>query len=149
LTRPRDVLKARVMDFRLERFVRAQEGIYDDAVRELRAGRKVRHWMWFVFPQIAGLGRSPMAQEYAVSGLPEARAYLEHPVLGPRLLDCANLLTALDGVSAVEIFGPVDAQKLHSSMTLFARADPEQRVFQDVLDLYFDGREDEGTTSRL
>jgi uncharacterized protein (DUF1810 family) len=137
------------MDFRLDRFVRAQEGIYDDAVRELRAGRKVSHWMWFVFPQIAGLGRSPMAQEYAVSGLPEARAYLEHPVLGPRLLDCANLLTTLTGVDAVEIFGPVDAQKLHSSMTLFARADPGQQVFQDVLDLYFDGREDEGTTSRL
>ena len=143
------VLEHLGVDFRLERFVRAQDDVYEDVVRELRGARKVSHWMWFVFPQIAGLGRSPMAREFALSGLPEARAYLEHPVLGPRLLDCANLLTALDGVGAVEIFGPVDAQKLQSSMTLFARADPEQRVFQDVLDLYFGGQADEGTTSRL
>jgi uncharacterized protein (DUF1810 family) len=138
-------------DYRLQRFVQAQDdgGTYPRAVAELQAGRKQSHWMWFVFPQIAGLGRSPVAQAYAISGLPEARAYLAHPVLGPRMLEVANLLTALRGTGAVEIFGPVDAQKLHSSMTLFARADPQQRVFQDVLDLYFEGQEDDGTTSRL
>jgi uncharacterized protein (DUF1810 family) len=138
-------------DHRLQRFVLAQDQdqIFERAVRELQAGRKQSHWMWFVFPQIAGLGRSPMAQLYAIGDLAEAQAYLEHPVLGPRLLACANLLTSGSGGSAEEIFGAVDAQKLHSSMTLFARAAPQERVFQDVLDRYFEGREDEGTTSRL
>jgi len=105
--------------------------------------------MWFVFPQLAGLGRSPMAQLYAISGLPEAQAYLQHPVLGARLLECANLLTTIGGTSAEEIFGSIDAQKLQSSMTLFARAAPQEKVFQAVLDRYFDGKLDEETTSRL
>jgi uncharacterized protein (DUF1810 family) len=137
--------------YQLRRFVLAQDdgGVYRRAVEELQQARKQSHWMWFVFPQIAGLGRSPMAQQYAISGLPEAQAYLTHPVLGPRLLECANVLTALNGARAVDIFGPVDAQKLHSSMTLFARAAPQEQVFTDVLELYFDGVPDEGTTSRL
>jgi uncharacterized protein (DUF1810 family) len=125
-------------------------GSYERALQELRQGRKQSHWMWFVFPQIAGLGRSPMAQQYAISGLPEAQAYLAHPVLGPRLLECANVLTALNEASAVDVFGPLDAQKLHSSMTLFARAaPPQQQVFSAVLERYFGAAEDEGTTSRL
>jgi uncharacterized protein (DUF1810 family) len=138
-------------DFRLERFVVAQDetGTYARAVQELQAARKQSHWMWFVFPQLAGLGRSPMAQLYAISGLPEAEAYLAHPVLGPRLLECANLLTTIGATSADQIFGALDAQKLQSSMTLFVRAAPQEQVFRDVLDRYFGGKEDEGTTSRL
>src|SRR3954447_20907236 len=100
----------------LHRFVLAQEGVYDAAVSELRAGRKTSHWMWFVFPQIAGLGRSPTAQRYAIASLAEAEAYLAHPVLGPRLHECARILTELRGRSASEVFGGVDAQKLRSSM---------------------------------
>ena len=135
----------------LQRFVAAQDdgGTYEAALRELRAGAKRGHWMWFVFPQVAGLGRSATAQRYAVSGLAEARAYLAHPVLGPRLLQAARVLTGLDGTSAVAVFGSVDAQKLRSSMTLFARAVPDEPVFREVLDQWFGGAEDEGTTSRL
>jgi len=138
--------------YRLERFVVAQDrgGAYRQAVAELRAGRKRSHWMWFVFPQIAGLGSSPMAQEFAIGSLAEARAYLAHPVLGPRLAECARLLnTAADGTSAAEILGPVDAMKLRSSMTLFAAAAPEKQVFTDVLAAYFDGKPDEATLARL
>jgi len=137
--------------FNLQRFVDAQDagGTYDTAVRELRAGRKRSHWMWFVFPQIAGLGRSATAQQFAISGLPEAEAYLAHAVLGPRLVACARVLTELPGRSAVDILGPVDAQKLQSSMTLFAHAAPEEKVFRTVLDRYFAGEADSGTTSRL
>ncbi len=135
--------------FHLQRFVDAQDGTYAQALAELRAGRKTSHWMWFVFPQVAGLGRSPTAQHYAVSGLDEARAYLAHPVLGPRLVESALALAALGGHDPVAVLGPVDAAKLRSSMTLFAHADPEQPVFRAVLDRYFDGHEDEATTSRL
>ncbi|MGY1669395.1 DUF1810 domain-containing protein [Geodermatophilus sp. SYSU D00710] len=135
--------------YRLSRFVDAQAGTYPQALAELRAGRKTSHWMWFVFPQVAGLGRSPTAQHYAISELDEARAYLAHPVLGPRLVECAEALTGLDGSDPVTVFGPVDAVKLRSSMTLFARADPSQPVFRAVLEQYFDGREDDATTSRL
>ncbi len=137
--------------FALERFVAAQDagGAYVGAVRELRAGRKHGHWMWFVFPQIAGLGRSATTRHFAVSGLPEAAAYLAHPVLGPRLIECSGVLAALPGTDAVAVFGPVDAQKLQSSMTLFARAAPHEPAFSDVLDRYFAGRADEGTLSRL
>ena len=137
--------------FGLQRFVDAQDrdGTFDQAMRELRAGRKHSHWMWFVFPQIIGLGSSPMAQHYAISGLPEAQAYLAHPVLGRRLLECARTLTQLDTTDAERVFGPVDAQKLQSSMTLFAEAAPAEPVFRAVLDQYFDGDLDEGTTSRL
>ncbi len=136
--------------FELQRFVDAQaSGVYDRAVRELRNGRKQSHWMWFVFPQIAGLGRSEMAREFAISGLPEARAYLAHPILGPRLLTSARVLTELVGTDAEAVFGPVDALKLRSSMTLFARSAPDEPVFQAVLDQYFTGEADDGTVSRL
>jgi uncharacterized protein (DUF1810 family) len=133
----------------LHRFVDAQTDTYAHALSELRAGRKTSHWMWFVFPQVAGLGRSATAQQYAISGLDEARAYLAHPVLGPRLVECAQALTELPGRDAAAVFGPVDAMKLRSSMTLFAHADPAQPVFRVVLDQYFGGQEDEATTSRL
>ena len=136
--------------FDLQRFVTAQDGgTHDQALAEIRDGSKRGHWMWFVFPQIAGLGHSGMAQRYAISGLPEAREYLAHPVLGPRLVEAARALTGLPGSDAVRVFGPVDAQKLHSSMTLFARASPHEQAFRDVLEKYFGGAEDEGTTSRL
>ncbi len=105
--------------------------------------------MWFVFPQLAGLGRSGMAQRFAISGLPEARAYLGHPTLGRRLIESARALTDLDTADPVAVFGPVDAMKLQSSMTLFAQAAPEEPVFREVLDHYFGGALDEGTTSRL
>lgn len=135
--------------FDLRRFVDAQAQTYDQALTEIRAGAKRTHWMWFVFPQIAGLGRSGMAQRYALGGVDEARAYVAHPVLGPRLVECARALTALDTEDAGQVFGGIDAMKLHSSMTLFARAAPEQPVFREVLDHYFGGAEDEATTSRV
>ena len=137
--------------FDLQRFVDAQDagGTHDTALAELRAGHKRSHWMWFVFPQVAGLGRSAMAQRYAVTGLAEARAYLAHPVLGPRLRECAEVLAGLPGHDAAAVLGPVDAQKLRSSMTLFARADPDEPVFADVLARYFDGQEDAATLDRL
>ena len=120
----------------LERFVRAQDEhqTYDQAVRELRRGRKTSHWMWFVFPQVAGLGRSPMAQAYAIADLAGARAYLAHPILGPRLVECAEIILAHHGSTAAQIFGGIDAMKLRSSMTLFARAAEDQPVFAAVLD---------------
>jgi uncharacterized protein (DUF1810 family) len=137
--------------FELQRFVDAQNGggAYDAAVRELGNGRKRSHWMWFVFPQITGLGRSATAQYFAISGLAEARAYLAHPVLGPRLVECARILTELPGTDAGAVFGPVDAQKLQSSMTLFSRAAPDEQLFHRVLEQYFAGKSDDGTTSRL
>jgi uncharacterized protein (DUF1810 family) len=138
--------------YRLERFVTAQDRAvtYDRAVAELSAGSKQSHWMWFVFPQIAGLGSSSMAQEFAISSLAEARAYLAHPILGPRLAECTQILNAAaDGTSATEIFGPVDAMKLRSSVTLFAAAAPEEQAFTDVLTKYFDGKPDEATLKRL
>ena len=135
----------------LERFVSAQDarGTYDAALAELRAGRKISHWMWFVFPQLAGLGLSEMSRRYAIASLDEARAYLAHPVLGPRLQECARALLGLAGRTATEILGPVDAVKLRSSLTLFARAAPEDPVFAEVLDRYFDGRPDEATDALL
>ena len=133
----------------LQRFVDAQDGMYSRALGELRDGAKRSHWMWFVFPQLAGLGRSETARFYAIADLAEARAYLAHPVLGPRLVECARTLTGLGTQDAVAVFGSIDAQKLHSSMTLFARAAPDEPAFAAVLDQYFDGAEDDGTTSRL
>ena len=132
----------------LQRFVDAQSQTYDQALAELRAGRKRTHWMWFVLPQLAGLGRSGMAQRYAISGPAEARAYLAHPVLGPRLVESARALTGLDTGDAVAVLGGIDAQKLQSSMTLFA-AVSDDPVFTEVLDQYFAGVPDPGTTSRL
>ena len=135
--------------FDLQRFLDAQANTYEQALAELRDGAKRTHWMWFVFPQIVGLGRSGMAQRFAISGLEEARAYAAHPTLGRRLVECARALTDLDTADAVQVFGPVDAQKLRSSMTLFAHAVPDEPVFRQVLDHYFGGEMDPGTTSRL
>ena len=136
--------------FDLERFVGAQDGgVYEQALRELRAGAKRGHWMWFVFPQVAGLGRSSTAQHYALAGLEEARAYLAHPVLGPRLVECAQALLELSGRDPVRVLGSVDAVKLRSSMTLFEAAAPDERVFAKVLERWFDGERDEATTTRL
>ena len=137
------------MTFDLQRFVDAQSQTYDQALAELRAGRKRTHWMWFVFPQIAGLGRSGMAQRFAIEGLDEARAYLAHPTLGRRLVECAAALTALDTADPERVLGPVDAMKLRSSMSLFAHAAPDQPVFREVLDHYFQGIEDDATVGLL
>jgi uncharacterized protein (DUF1810 family) len=137
--------------FDLQRFVAAQDagGTYDRATAELRRGRKASHWMWFVFPQVAGLGYSPASRTYAITGLAEARAYLAHPVLGPRLTECAAILAGQHGRTAEQIFGEVDALKLCSSMTLFARAAPGEPVFRQVLDQYFGGVPDAATEQRL
>ena len=135
----------------LQRFVTAQDagGSYDQAIAELRRGRKTSHWMWFVFPQIAGLGHSPLARMYAISGLAEAQAYLAHPVLGPRLAECAAIVGGLSGRTAEQIFGGIDALKLRSSVTLFLRAAPDQPVFRQVLDQYFGGKPDPATEQRI
>jgi uncharacterized protein (DUF1810 family) len=139
----------RQMSADLSRFVEAQgSGTYEQALGELRAGRKTGHWMWFVFPQVEGLGQSETARYYAISGLAEARAYLAHPVLGPRLVECAQALLELDGDDAIAVLGPVDAKKLRSSMTLFAVADGNP-VFTEVLEKYFAGATDEFTLGRL
>ena len=124
-------------------------GTYDHAAAELRAGRKTSHWMWFIFPQIAGLGYSPVSRTYAITSLDEARAYLAHPVLGARLIDCAAILTGLAGRTAEQIFGEVDAMKLRSSITLFMHAAPGERVFRQVLDQYFGGEPDSATENRI
>ena len=140
-----------VDDTSLTPFVEAQDagGTYDAALSELRQGRKRSHWMWFVFPQLAGLGRSAMAQRYAIADLAQAQAYLAHPVLGPRLVECARALDGLGEADPVAVLGPLDAQKLRSSMTLFAAAAPDEPVFTRVLDRFFDGQPDDATTSRL
>jgi uncharacterized protein (DUF1810 family) len=137
--------------FDLERFVDAQDagGTYHRAVAELRRGSKTSHWMWFVFPQIAGLGRSPVSRRFAISSLAEARAYLQHPVLGPRLAECAGILAELRGRSAEQIFGVLDAQKLHSSMTLFWRAAPGEPAAGQVLRQYFGDQPDPATDQLL
>jgi uncharacterized protein (DUF1810 family) len=139
------------VDFDLQRFVDAQDagGTYPRALSELRAGAKRGHWIWFVFPQVAGLGFSEMSRRYALSGLEEARAYLAHPVLGPRLRESAQALLDLPGSDAAVVLGPVDAMKLRSSMTLFAAADPSTPVFGRVLEKFFAGQPDEATTKRL
>ncbi len=140
----------------LQRFVAAQDagGTYDRAVAELRGGRKTSHWMWFVFPQIAGLGFSSTSRTYAITSLDEARAYLAHPVLGPRLTECAAILVGLPGRSAggrsaARIFGDLDAQKLRSSITLFMRAAPGEPLFRQLLDQYFGGIPDPATEQRI
>lgn len=135
--------------FDLDRFVRAQDGgTWEAALAELERGRKTTHWMWFVFPQIAGLGRSPMAQRYAISSLEEAEAYLRHPVLGPRLVLAATTVAVAPG-TAEEILGGIDAVKLRSSMTLFTRIGGTGEVFGRVLDRHFGGEHDPATLERI
>ena len=135
----------------LGRFVAAQDagGTFQRAVAELRAGRKTSHWMWFVFPQIAGLGRSPAAVRFAIGSLGEAGAYLEHPVLDPRLAECAGIVLGVTGRTAEQIFGGIDAMKLRSSMTLFQRARPADPLFGQVLERYFGGQPDPATDRLL
>jgi len=138
--------------FDLERFLAAQAGVYELACAELRAGKKRSHWMWFIFPQIHGLGSTEMAQRYAISSLEEAKAYLEHPVLGTRLRECAGFVMGVKGRTAEEIFGSPDDLKFHSSMTLFAKAaeiSEEDLVFSQALDKYFGGKEDAATIQRM
>jgi uncharacterized protein (DUF1810 family) len=137
------------MPFDLDRFVEQQDRSYDAVLDELRRGRKASHWIWFIFPQIAGLGHSSMSQRYAIASLAEARAYLDHPVLGGRLRECVRLILGVEGRTAEEIFGPIDAMKVRSSMTLFHRAAPDEPEFALVLDRYYEGVEDEATDARL
>ncbi|HEX9168043.1 MAG TPA: DUF1810 domain-containing protein [Roseiarcus sp.] len=135
--------------FDLQRFIKAQAPIYDRVARELRTGRKESHWMWFIFPQIAGLGQSAMTIRFAIASLDEAKAYLAHPVLGRRLRECATLVLEVEGRTASEIFGPIDEMKFRSSMTLFARAGPKGRVFAQCLEKYFAGAPDPATLAAL
>ncbi len=143
------VQAARVSPYNLSRFIDAQTSTYDRALAELRRGEKTGHWMWFVFPQIVGLGHSPTAQFYAISGLDEARAYLAHPVLGPRLVDAVETLLVLPGHDANAVFGSPDDLKLRSSLTLFHAADPEEPAFGEALEKYFEGAGDPLTLARL
>ena len=135
--------------FDLQRFVDAQERVYDGVLGELRAGRKRSHWIWFIFPQVAGLGSSPTAARYAISSLDEARAYLRHEVLGPRLHECARLVTGVQARSIGEIFRSPDDLKVRSSMTLFAHATADNHGFVHLLERYYDGEEDPLTLERL
>ncbi len=135
--------------FDLERFVQAQDPVYASVLAELRAGHKRTHWMWFVFPQIAGLGTSAVAQRYAIGSADEAAAYLAHPVLGRRLRECAGIVAALDGDDAGAIFSHPDELKFHSSMSLFADVAPDEAVFQACIDKYFEGQPDAETLARL
>ena len=135
--------------FALARFVDAQAPVMHEVLAELRAGRKRTHWMWFVFPQLGGLGHSAMARRYAIGSTAEARAYLEHPVLGPRLLEVARALLEVRGRDAGAILGSVDAMKVRSCMTLFHRADPDEPTFRAVLDRYYRGVPDPATDERL
>jgi uncharacterized protein (DUF1810 family) len=135
--------------FNLERFVDSQAPVYDEVRRELRVGRKKSHWMWFIFPQIAGLGQSPMSIRFAIASLDEAKAYLAHPVLGARLRECAQLTLDVEGKTARDIFGSIDEMKFRSSMTLFARTRPDVDIFQRCIAKYFAGSPDPDTIARL
>ncbi len=133
----------------LQRFLDAQAPVYAEVLAELRAGRKQSHWMWFVFPQLRGLGHSSMAQHYGIASRAEALAYLQHPVLGARLLECLGLLLAHQALSAAEILGDIDAMKLRSCATLFVAVAPREPVYQQVLDRFFSGEADEHTLALL
>jgi uncharacterized protein (DUF1810 family) len=133
----------------LQRFVDAQAPVYDAVLAELRAGAKRSHWIWFIFPQLQGLGRSPTAARFAISSLAEAQAYLDHDVLGPRLRECTRLVNAIEGSSVDEIFGWPDNLKVRSSMTLFARATNDNAEFVELLDKFYGGEEDPATVERL
>ena len=133
----------------LQRFVDAQAPVFEQVLAELRAGRKRTHWMWFIFPQVAGLGTSPMAQRYAIFGHNEAEAYLQHPILGPRLLQCTQLVNQVSNRTMDEIFGYPDDLKFRSSITLFSAVDPTEAVFRAALDKYFAGQPDTSTLALL
>lgn len=133
----------------LDRFVQVQDGVFDRVLTELRSGVKVGHWMWFIFPQIKGLGRSPTSIEFAISSREEAHAYLQHPVLGPRLKECTRLVLLVEGRSVEEIFGSPDDMKFRSSMTLFAQVSPDDDMFLRALQKYFGGLPDRLTLDRL
>ena len=135
--------------FDLDRFTQAQATVFADVQRELRAGQKRSHWMWFVFPQLAGLGHSPTARHYALASRAEAACYLAHPVLGPRLLECTTLVNAVEGRTVHQIFGSPDDLKFQSCITLFGVADPDQTVFRTALDRYFGGKPDRATLDLL
>jgi uncharacterized protein (DUF1810 family) len=135
--------------FNLQRFVDAQQPHYSQVCAELRAGHKCSHWMWFIFPQMRGLGRSEMADFYGISSRQEAEAYLQHPVLGPRLRECTKLVNAVEERSVDDIFGSPDNLKFRSSMTLFANVAREKQIFRDALQKYFGGKEDERTLALL
>jgi uncharacterized protein (DUF1810 family) len=135
--------------FNLNRFVEAQEPVYDRVLAELRHGRKTGHWIWFVFPQIDGLGHSAMAQRFAITSLEEAKAYLDHPLLGTRLLECTGLVCQLKGRSVREILGTPDDMKFRSCMTLFCRASSDPRVFEEALQMFFGGEPDPLTLERI
>jgi uncharacterized protein (DUF1810 family) len=137
------------IDFDLERFVNAQDPVYATVLSELRTGHKHTHWMWFIFPQVAGLGHSEMAEKYAIRSADEAAAYLAHPVLGARLRECARLVAVVEDKSIEEIFPDPDDRKFHSSMSLFADVAPDEAVFQANLDKYFDGDADPSTLEFL
>ena len=137
------------MPFDLERFVTAQDGVYEGVLRELRQGRKTSHWIWFVFPQVAGLGRSDLSRFYGIESLDEARAYLAHQILGPRLRECASAVLATSGLSADQIFGSLDAMKVRSSMTLFQRAAPGEALFTEMLERFYGGVTDDSTDALL
>ena len=133
----------------LSRFVQAQEGVYGQALSEIRSGRKRSHWMWYIFPQFAGLGSSPTSRQYSIKSVAEAEAYLSHPVLGPRLIECAEAALGVQGRTAFEIFGSPDDMKLRSCATLFARVSPPGSVFEQLLDRYFQGERDDKTLRLL
>ncbi|MGI9043949.1 MAG: DUF1810 domain-containing protein [Gemmatimonadaceae bacterium] len=135
--------------YNLERYLEAQKSTYDEALVELRAGGKRTHWMWFIFPQLAGLGTSSTAVRYAIGSLDEARAYLSHPILGPRLAECAEAVLAVQGKSATEIFGLPDDIKLRSSATLFLQVSPANSVFHWILDKYYSSEPDTRTLELL
>jgi uncharacterized protein (DUF1810 family) len=139
----------RIDPYQLQRFIDAQNPVYEQVCAELRAGRKRTHWMWFIFPQLKGLGRSETAIEFAIQSRQEAEAYLNHPVLGPRLRTCTELVTAVEGRSIEQIFGYPDDLKFHSSMTLFATAASDNQIFKDALEKYFAGELDPLTIERL
>jgi uncharacterized protein (DUF1810 family) len=137
------------MPYDLDRFVLAQMHVYDGALAELRRGQKTGHWMWFIFPQVAGLGSSDMSRRFSISSADEALAYLAHPVLGARLRECAEAVLATPGLTAEDIFGRIDAIKLRSCATLFHRAAPKEPLFGELLDRYYGGVADEATDKRL
>ncbi len=135
--------------YNLQRFVDAQDPVFAQVCSELRAGRKISHWMWFIFPQLQGLGYSSTARHYAISGLEEAKAYLNHSILGPRLVECCRLVTLIQGAPIQAIFDYPDYLKFHSSLTLFAHATPENQPFKAALEKYFEGKPDLSTLERL